>query len=137
MSFATVAEFLARLDPQVAQDLSAASGAEEPDQARLQAALDDATAELQGYLPRVPTAHLPTPETLRVHCVKVATYLLTLSRPGKEFEQIRNAYADTIAFYKGLTEPVGGDSGGASAPLGGSACVPESAFNDQSLKGLA
>lgn len=132
MAFLTVAEFLARLDAQDARDLSAAQGAEEPDETRIGASLDDATAELDGYLMLLPAGRRPSEATLGLHCFKVALYLLTLNRPGKDFEQIRNAYNDTIAYYTRIIER----SGGASTPIGGTADAPEPRFNDRTLKGL-
>lgn len=90
-------------------------------------ALEDATAEIEAYVARLPASHHPPASTQRVHCCKVATYLLTLDRPGKEFEQIRNAYLDVIKFY---TDAIASAEAAGSAPpsLEGSACIPPPVF---------
>lgn len=136
-AFATVVEFLARIDARYAGDLTAASAgdAEAPaDEARIQAALDDASAELRTYFPSISVARLPDADGMRVHCIKVATYLLTLDRPGKEFEQIRNAYTDTIAFYRELAASTAAE--GATPPMKGAACAPCPVFTREGFKGF-
>lgn len=128
-AFATVAEFLARIDNRFVDQLAApAAGA--PDEVRITAALDDATAELEGWLGRIPEDRRPVAGTLRVHCVKVALYLLTLNRPVADFESIRAAYVDTIDFYKSLVVDAG------SAGSGGTSTQPCPAFDDDSLEGF-
>lgn len=138
MSFATVEEFLARVDASIVGPLlgvpdGGTIGA--PEEARVQAALDDATAELEGYKPRISTDRWPAAPTLLIHTVKVGMYLLTLGRPGAEFEQIRNAYTDTIKFYTDAVAAADA-GGGASSPLEGSAVIPEPVFNEKTLKGF-
>lgn len=136
-SFATVSDFLARIDEKIVAPIlgvlpGGSIGATE--QARIQAALDDATAEISSYEPRVPTAHWPAADTLLIHCCKVAMYLLTLGRPGKEFEQIRNAYNDTIKFYTDAIAAAG--AGGGGPPVEGSAVIPDPVFTPETLKGF-
>lgn len=135
MSFATTADFLARIDESIVGPLLGVprGGSIGPTEtARIQAALDDSTAEITSYQPRMPAQHWPAADTLLVHCVKVAMYLLTLGRPGKEFEQIRNAYNDTIAFYKdAITASAGG-----GPPVEGSAVAPDPVFTDEAFEGF-
>ena len=130
-AFATSAEFLSRIDARYVEDLVAgdATAAE----VRVTRALEDASDELRAYQPRIPARFWPAAATLRVHAIKVAIYNLTLDRPGKEFEQIRNAYNDVIAFYTGLIAEAANASANAT-PTGGKACRPPSVFNDQTLK---
>lgn len=131
----SVDEFLARIDERYISDLVGVLEDQSVDRARVERALGDAMGELEGYLPRLPAAHRPQESTLRVHQAKVAMYLLTLDRPGKEFEQIRNAYTDTIAFY---TAQVGGAAAGAAggAPIVGVAEHPPAVFTDAAFRGF-
>jgi phage gp36-like protein len=132
-ALATVQELLGRLSASYVEQLvTAVDGGVDED--RVRRALEDASAELGGWLPRIPAALRPSAATLRVHCIKVAVYLLSLDRPGAEFEQIRNAYEDTISFYRSLEERAGA---AASAESGtGAAARPEPAFSERTLKGL-
>lgn len=128
--YATVDEFRGRIDDQFAKQLTSASGAIDP--ARIQRALEDASAELDGYLPRIPAGMRPTADTLRIHTIKIAFYLLALNRPGKEFESIRNGYNDTIAFYRDLVS--GADA--ATSPVEAASAAPPEVFNPSSLRGF-
>lgn len=131
MSYATATEFLARIDDKQVEDLVGLVG-DVVNEPRITVALSDASAELDGYKPRIPAKHWPEAATLRLHCIKVATYLLTLDRPGKEYEQIRNAYTDTIAFYTGI---INGAAAQAAAS-DGDATSPQPVFDDDTLKGF-
>ena len=134
MAYATVQEFLGRISDGIAGDLSGSNDSAPPDEPRIQRALDDATAELDGWIPRLPAALRPEAPTLRVHTLKVATYLLTLDRPGKEYEQIRNAYTDTIDFYRTMVAA----NGGGGAPLLGAGDAPDPIFGAKdAMKGFA
>lgn len=128
--YATVDEFRGRIDDHFAKQVTSVSGPLDP--ARIQRALEDASAELDGYLPRVPPGMRPTPATLRIHAIKIAFYLLTGGRPGKEFESVRNGYTDTITFYDGLIK--GADT--ASAPIEPAASAPPEVFTASSLRGF-
>jgi len=131
--FATVEQFLGRFDERFVAQLTSANGTA-VDTVRVSSALTDATAELQGYLARIPAGRHPDAATLRVHAIKVATYLLSQGRPGKEFESIRNGYTDTIAFYKDILAEVSAQN--ATPPLGVSYDAPPSTFNRRNLRGL-
>lgn len=138
MALVSVPEFLARFDAEYVADLTARSGetteeTQERTQARVSVALEDAEAELDGYRPRIPESKWPSDAARKPHIVKVATYLLTLNRPGKEFEQIRNAYVDTIEYYKALL-PV--DNSSESSPLGVSHCAPPARFTSSGFRGF-
>lgn len=138
MAYETVDEFIARLDPQYAAQLTSVLDGNSPEspvnRPRVQRALDDASDELDGYLPRLPAEYRPAAGTLRLHTHKVATYLLTLGRPGAEFEQIRNAYTDTIRFY---TDAIAAASAsGGSPPTDASVCAPAPVFSARNLRGF-
>jgi len=138
MSLVSVSEFLARFDRQYVADLVTRDG-ETPEDVeaeigtRVALALEDAEAELDGYRPRIAEDRWPSDATRATHITKVTVYLLSLDRPGKEFEQIRNAYVDTIEFYKGLL-PV--DSSTATPPLGVTHCAPHAQFTDAGFRGF-
>lgn len=129
----TVEDFLARFDAAMAADVAPGEGGA-VDEERVARALADAAGELEGYVDRLPEAHRPRTATLRVHQLKVATYLLTLNRPGKEFEQIRNAYTDTIAFYTQALAAAA--AGGGGPPIAVTTNGPTPIFTDSSLKGF-
>lgn len=134
MSHATVEEFLARIESDFVQQLTTDAVGPEADaerQARIQAALDDATGELDGFLGRVPDGQRPSAATLRVHCIKIALYLLATGRPGKDFESIRNAYKDTTTFYEGLLA-----ADNPRAPIDGESDAPTETTTEDALKGF-
>ncbi len=129
-AFATSSEFLDRVDDRFVDQLAAPSGGM-PDAARITASLDDATAELEGWMARIPSERRPADALLKLHCVKIALYLLTLNRPVADFDQIRKAYEDVIAFYQGLVAEAQGAAAG-----GGRSERPCPAFDDDSLEGF-
>lgn len=143
-AWATVDAWLARTDTKTARELTVAEDAiiQEPDRARIAIALDDATAELEGYRSRVPDVYWPSAETRALHAIKVATYLLSIGKSGKEYEVIRNGYTDTITFYVSLVEQAaaaaaaGAGAAASSAADRVAATAPEKVFTDASLKGL-
>lgn len=130
--YATAEQFLARLDEKFAAQLTTATGAT-VDTVKVSTACADATAELYGYVRRIPEDSRPDEDTLRIHCIKVALYLLSMGRPGKEFDSIRNAYNDTIAYYKELLTAA---STQVTAPLGVSSDAPAAVFTDTALSGF-
>lgn len=131
MPYATSAEFLARVDDAFLNQLAAPDGGGAPDAARITVALEDATAELDGWLARVPPGRHPGAETLRAHTIKVALYLLSLNSPVADIDQVRQAYVDTIDFYRLLVEEANGSSAGG----GGRSEAPCPAFDREKLKG--
>lgn len=139
-----VAAFLARFDVDYVRQLVApVEGVVETDEerdarieARVAAALSDAAGELEGWVVRLPEALRPSDATRDVHQLKVAIYLLTLDRPGKDFEMIRNAYNDTISFYKDAIADAKAAGGGGSSPVEAKANEPCSVFNRRTLKGF-
>lgn len=133
-AFVTVQQFRARYSADYLRQLLSKRGEELSEGAideRVGLAVADAAAELRGWLKRLPVDRAPDAETLLVHSVKVAMYLLTLDRPGQEFEQIRNAYTDTIDFYKGLlpVDPT------AAPPVDASSCSPDPVFTEDGFWG--
>ncbi|HEX2881180.1 MAG TPA: hypothetical protein VHO25_16730 [Polyangiaceae bacterium] len=138
-AFISVEAFLGRLDPTYAADLTSApndEGETVVDNDRIQRAVDDGAAELRGFINQLPAdkAKQLDDDTKALHNLKVSTYLLMLSRPGKEYEQIRNAYTDTIQFYKDLILATQSGTGG--TPIGFSSCAPEPAFTERNMKGF-
>lgn len=140
MALISVSQFLARFDRKYVIDLVTRDGespeeVQEQIEGRVALALEDAEAEIEGYRPRVAPARWPPEATRRTHVVKVAVYLLTLDRPGAEYEQIRNAYTDTIEFYKGLL-PVDQAAATGAPPLGASHVAPAARFTDDGFRGF-
>jgi phage gp36-like protein len=130
--YATAEQFVARLDERFAAQLTSADGTT-VDAVKVSTACADATAELYGYVRRIPEDSRPDEDTLRVHCIKVALYLLSMGRPGKEYDSIRNAYNDTIAYYKELLTAA---TAQVTSPLGVSSDAPAAVFTDASLRGF-
>jgi len=131
----TLEEFLARFDAAWVTELVERAGdTVEIRDARIERAIADAMGELEGYRPRMPAGMWPAEPTLLIHQVKVAVYLLTLDRPGKDFEQVRNAYLDTIKFYTDAIAQAAASGGGSPVAEG---CAPPAVFTEQALKGFA
>jgi len=130
-AFATSDDFLDRVDNFFIDQVAAPAGGGGPDTARITTALDDATAQLEGWLARVPDDRRPDAAKLLADCVVVALYLLTLNRPPADFEGIKAAYDDTIAFYRDLAAEA---SGGPAAS--GASSRPSPVFDDDSLEGF-
>lgn len=131
----TPAQFLSRIDAKYVAELTSPQHGDPVDDARVTRALADAAAELEGYRPRIPATYWPAASTFDVHVVKVALYLLTLARPGQDFEQIRKAYDDVIAFYMHLVNAAATTDGG-TPPVKAVACAPRPVFTERSLKGF-
>lgn len=136
MANATTDEFLARVDAEYIGELVGTVAGGGPNTDRIQAALDDATGELDGWVQRLPPGLKPSAATLRVHTVKVALYLLTLDRPGKEYEQIRNGYTDTISFYTTMVDELNAATTNGMPPLEVATDAPCPVFTDRTLKGF-
>lgn len=143
MPFATLQEFLARLDSKWIFELTVERHIEgdEPTveelakrDARCTTALEDASAELLGLINQLPAGKRPDAETLRVHCVRVTLHMLTQNRPGGEFAAIRKAYDDTIAFYTRIIDA--GNAAGGGTPTDASHEAPAPVFTDDTLKGF-
>lgn len=126
MPYVSAEAFLERIDPVWSAQLTAASGSDEVDATRVARALEDASAELDGWLLRLPAGMRPPEATLLIHCTKVALYLLTLNRPGPEVESIRKAYEDVVAYYVALLNAAASST---SAPSGGAGCSPPGEFS--------
>lgn len=134
-TLATSDEFLDRVDDVFLEQLSEPAGGGGPNVARITAALEDASAEIEKWLARAPTEQRPTDEALRGDCVRVALYYLTLNRPVADIEQIYKAYKDVIRFYEGLVKTAE-DAGSAAGDGSGRASRPCPAFDDDTLKGF-
>ncbi len=95
MSYASVDNLKAVIPPHDLALLTDFDGAaNEADDARLAQALEDATAEMNGYLAKVVTLPLAsTPDYLRVVCRDLAVYRLyaNLSRVSEDQQNLRDA----------------------------------------------
>lgn len=112
MAFATAADIRARVADKVVREVLDTPEDGEVDDTLLAQGCEDATAELKGLLLRVPDKVRPDADTLRVHAIKVALYLLhSIHQPGKENEQIRNGYTDTVGFYEKIIDDTNANGG--------------------------
>ncbi|MEH7830567.1 gp436 family protein [Gemmobacter denitrificans] len=125
MSYATVAEFRAAL-PQ--RDLVALTdldgGTDEVDETRLQAALDDASAEIDSYIAKalsgapLEAVKAEPPRILKVICRNLALHQLYVNI-GHDMEARRSLRDDAINFLKSVAR------GDAALGDGGSVVAPE------------
>lgn len=117
MIYATVEELIAAVpDPSL---LAQATGTEEPDDAKLEKALDDASAKIDGYIGSRYSLPLPeVPPVLRTYCIDIALYGLLNFRALGDLEDVRLRYKDAIDFLKDLIK------GGVSLGLPETATAP-------------
>lgn len=117
MSYATIAEFKAgipRRDLVALTDLD--YGTDTIDDGRIQAALDDATAEIDSYIAKAVTLPLdPVPRILRTLCRDLALHRLYVNI-GHSMEARKSLRDDAVAFLRSVSR---GD-----AALGDGAGVP-------------
>lgn len=143
MPLATLTEAIDRVDTELLFDLTLKAPPTDPPtpeetatrDAKLTAALEDASAELLGYKPRIASAWWPDAETLRTHCVRVALYLLTLRRAGSGLQHVTTARDAVIKFYEDAVERTAA-AGGGGGGLGISYDAPDAVMTDDKLKGL-
>ena len=101
MAYATVAQFKSRIDDRIVLDLTGDGGTAVDDGA-IRNALDDASAVIDGYLERIPSADRPSAAVLLPYCVDIAVYRLQRNRPGQDFESIGNAFEAAVRFLSGV-----------------------------------
>jgi len=101
MIYATVEELIAAVSN--SSLLAQATGTEEPDETKLEKALVDASAKIDGYVGSRYSLPLPTvPPVLRTYCIDIALYGLLNFRALGDLEDIRLRYKDAIMFLKEL-----------------------------------
>lgn len=101
MLYASVAEFSASVPEHLLTQLT--GGDESPDTVALGRALEDASAEMDGYLGSRYPLPLPTvPESLRRICIDIALYRLMNLRALGDIEDSRQRYDDAIRYLKDL-----------------------------------
>lgn len=141
MPLATLQQLLDRVDTAWLLEVTLTARATEPPtlgelaerDRRALVALDDASAELLAYKPRIASAFWPDSATLVTHCVRVALHLLTANRPGRDFASIKDARDAVIKFYEDAVTQTAASGG---APIGITADAPERVFTERGLKGL-
>jgi phage gp36-like protein len=100
MAYATVQDLLARYPERDLAQLSDPEG-QAVDDARLQVAIDDASAEMDRY-PRA-VATLSADELRRI-CCDIAVYRLMLLRPAGDMQDARRRYEDAISYLQRADE---------------------------------
>jgi phage gp36-like protein len=152
MPYATVQEMIDRLGAREATALSDRAGVGTPDTAALQRVLDDASAEMDGYLGRryaLPLASRAgvvlstTPVELRTACIDIARYRMT-GTEVMETEGIRVRFKDAIAWLQaaaeGRVQIAAGNlllaSPGNPAAVGGASAVRTPARTFGALEGM-
>lgn len=95
MGYATVADMRARFPERDLAQLTDPNGAV-VDEARVQTALDDASAEIARY----PAASRLSAEELRRLACDIAYYRLGAGRPLDDLKDARKRYEDAIAFLE-------------------------------------
>lgn len=98
--YASAADLCARMQPRLIAELTGSSDAE-PIEPRLNAALSDASAEIESYLrQRFVTPINPVPPVLlRIAC-DIATYRLFEAARDEDVKDARRRYEDAIAWLK-------------------------------------
>lgn len=98
--YATSEELIGSTQPYLVSQLT---GTEEPDTVAIDRALDDASAEIDGYVGSRYSLPLPTvPEILRRICIDIALYRLMNFRSVGDVEDSRKRYEDAVRFLKDL-----------------------------------
>ncbi len=102
MSYATVDDLLADTPAHLVAQLT---GTAEPDEAAVERALTNATAEIDGYIAaRYALPLLSVPPALKRICVDIAVYRLMNLRPLGDIEDARRRYEDAIRFLKDVVK---------------------------------
>lgn len=98
MSYATPTELIESTQDYLVAQLT---GTDEPDIPALQRALDDASAEIDGYIASRYALPLPTvPNALRRICIDIAIYRLMNLRGMGDVEDSRQRYMDAKYYLK-------------------------------------
>ena len=115
MSYATPADMLARYGEATMVGLSDLTRRGVIEEATVQLALDDATAEIDGYLNRYRRPYAPVPRILTVYCCDIARYRLATGL-RQLTDDIQARYDAAIGYLKLVARGQAGISG---LPLAG------------------
>lgn len=127
MSYATAADVLKDAPAELVAQLT--GNMAEPDEEKLERALENASGTIDSYLAaRYPVPLADPPVVLRRYCVDIALYELQKLRALGDIEDSRLRYTDAIKFLEKVNEgkislgpaPAGGDT---TPSIGGSAFV--------------
>ena len=110
MSYATPADMLARYGEATMIGLSDLERRGVIDDATVQMALDDATAEIDGYLNRYRRPFATVPRILTVYCCDIARYRLATGM-RQLTDDIQSRYDAAIAYLKLVARGQAGISG--------------------------
>lgn len=100
--YATAEELIAAAPANLVADLT---GTDTPDTTAIERALDDASAEMDGYVGSRYALPLPVvPSSLRRVCIDIALYRLMNLRALGDLEDARERYTDAIRFLKDLVK---------------------------------
>ena len=124
MSYATPAQLIESTQEYLVAQLT--GSADTPDETIIERALDNASAEIDGYIGSRYNLPLPSaPEVLKHFCIDIALYRMMSLRPLGDIEDARKRYEDAIRFLKDLIR--------GEVSLG----LPEAGAGDVSVTGIA
>lgn len=123
-------------------DLTDFEGAGLASEPRMQAAIDDAEAEINGYLGtryKLPLAQVPS--LLKGACVDVALYLLYSRRQPEPPEAVRTRYEDRMKFMKDVaagkaTLGISEEPDAPASTTGAEARMGKQKFTRESMEGF-
>ncbi|ESQ78509.1 gp436 family protein [Asticcacaulis sp. YBE204] len=139
--YATVADMITRFDAEELLELSDPDGAGTIGQAIVEAALSDASYEIDSYLGRYKLPLPETPQVLRRYCCEIARYFLY---KGSAPERVQTAYDDAKDWLTKLstgkvTLQINGTDVVTEAPAAENTILfdgPERVFSRQSMRGF-
>lgn len=99
MSYATVADMVLRFGESVMVQLTDLVRSGQIDHIAAQLALDDATAEIDGYLNRYTRPFAETPRLLTVYCCDIARYRLSVGM-RQLTDDVQARYEAAIAYLR-------------------------------------
>lgn len=142
MSYATRQSMIDQYGEDELIALTDRTGADVIDETRLQSALDDAAAEINGWIAKRVTLPLdPVPRSLGRHARAIAYFLLFDQRGTRNIPEARDRYDDAIAWLKSVArgEVSLGDEtpedGTDSSPGAISTDAPERLFTRDTMRG--
>lgn len=142
MSYATRQSMIDQYGEEELIGLTDRSGADTIDEARLASAIDDAAAEINGWIAkRVALPLDPVPRALERHARAIAYFILFDQRGTSDVSEPRKRYEDALAFLKAVSrgevslgDEVPGDSTDAS-PGVVVTDAPEREFTRDTMRG--
>ena len=103
MIYSTTEEFLGSAPEHLLIELAGNLETNEPDTTAIERALNDASAEIDGYIgSRYPLPLSTVPDSLRRICNDIALYRLMNLRAMGDIEDARGRYKDAISFLKDI-----------------------------------